>query len=46
MAAERLPVVAECAECGEPSALHLMRHYWNRSVCLLCDRKTEEGAES
>lgn len=42
---ERLPLVHECDECGEPSALHLMRHYWDRSVCLLCERKPQTVAE-
>lgn len=38
----KLPPTVLCADCGEPSAVYLMHHYWDRSVCLSCYGKTKQ----
>lgn len=46
MTITKLPPTVCCADCGEPSSVHLMRHYWDRSICLLCETELQKKEEN
>lgn len=42
----KLPPTVCCADCGEPVTLDLMRHYWDRSICLLCEIEQQKKEDN